>query len=131
MYPRFDTAVSRGLNHLLKSPFVVHPKTGRVCVPIDAQHAEQFDPLNVPTLPDLVAQVNQFDATTNAAANADAVEDALLEAASDNKSDHLHKTTLASHVKYFADAFLRPMQKSRAAALRAAKNANAASAIDF
>ena len=52
--PRLDAAVTRGLNHLLKSPFAVHPGTGRVCVPIDPANAEDFDPFAVPSVFDVV-----------------------------------------------------------------------------
>lgn len=34
VWPRADTAVSTHMNHTLKSPFSVHPGTGRVSVPI-------------------------------------------------------------------------------------------------
>lgn len=59
-YPRLDIAVSKGLNHLLKSPFVVHPKTGRVCIPIDPAKAEFFDPETVPTITQLTSEIDKF-----------------------------------------------------------------------
>ena len=59
-YPRLDIEVSKKLNHLLKSPFVVHPGTGRVCVPIDTKALEDFDPLNVPTVQGLLAEIDSY-----------------------------------------------------------------------
>jgi DNA primase small subunit len=59
-YPRLDIEVSKKLNHLLKSPFVVHPGTGRVCVPIDLRHLDAFDPLTVPNVTDLLGEIDRW-----------------------------------------------------------------------
>lgn len=59
-YPRLDIEVSKKLNHLLKSPFVVHPGTGRVCVPINTKALEDFDPLGVPTVQGLLAEIDAW-----------------------------------------------------------------------
>ena len=39
----------------------VHPKTGRVCVPINPANVREFDPFAVPTLGQLTRQVDQYD----------------------------------------------------------------------
>ncbi len=60
-YPRLDVEVSKKQIHLLKSPFVIHPGTGRVCVPIDTKRLAKFDPLGVPTITELLGEIDKFD----------------------------------------------------------------------
>jgi hypothetical protein len=37
----------------------VHPKTGKVCVPIDPDTAWEFDPDDVPTVQQLLQEINE------------------------------------------------------------------------
>ncbi|THH21135.1 hypothetical protein EW146_g368 [Bondarzewia mesenterica] len=57
-YPRIDAEVSKHRNHLLKAPFCVHPKTGRVCVPVDPERIDEFDPERVPTVGQLLRELD-------------------------------------------------------------------------
>jgi DNA primase small subunit len=62
-YPRIDAEVSKHLNHLLKSPFVVHPATGKVCVPLEPAKVFEFDPdADCPTVAQLLRQLNSYEA---------------------------------------------------------------------
>ncbi|KAI7855609.1 hypothetical protein BDC45DRAFT_505452 [Circinella umbellata] len=86
-YPRLDDKVSVQINHLLKSPFCVHPKTQRVCVPINPQMCEKFDPLAVPTLGKLSEELNVYDAKNQ--------DD------SDRKIPDYKKTSLRPYIEIF------------------------------
>ncbi|CAN9083402.1 unnamed protein product [Alternaria alternata] len=83
-YPRLDAEVSKKLNHLLKSPFVIHPGTGRVCVPIDTTKVEEFDPLSVPTVTQLLQEIDDWSGEET-----------------DKKMQDWEKTSLKPYVDYF------------------------------
>lgn len=88
-YPRLDAEVSKHLNHLLKSPFCIHPGTGRICVPIDLDHVDDFDPLAVPTINQLLQEINNYDKANNE---------------STSNEDRVHeyqKTSLKKYIDYF------------------------------
>ncbi|KAL7752412.1 p48 polypeptide of DNA primase [Sorochytrium milnesiophthora] len=105
-YPRLDDKVSININHLLKSPFCVHPKTHRVCVPIDPDNCDAFDPFAVPTLTDLVGELNAHHARQDTDMNVDG-EPALTDEAAKSDWD---KTSLKPHIAWFR-AFLQEMEQ--------------------
>ncbi|KAE8894176.1 DNA primase small subunit [Phytophthora fragariae] len=78
LYPRLDANVSKQRNHLLKSPFAVHPKTGRVCVPIDATNMEAFDPFKAPTLGQLHEELDSDKGVTSMNKYVDFFESSFL-----------------------------------------------------
>lgn len=107
-YPRLDINVSKMQNHLLKSPFCVHPKTGRVCVPIDVRKVDQFDPFEVPTLPQLMDELDAFEKNNNDAEESGNQRDGRRKK---KVSFEWQKTSLNESFMYFQKEFLNPMLK--------------------
>jgi DNA primase small subunit len=93
-YPRLDINVSKMRNHLLKSPFCVHPKTGRICVPIRPESIDDFDPFQVPTLPELMKELDQFQEEEGTSVRND-----------------WQKTSLKRYFEPFQKEFLEPLNK--------------------
>ncbi|KAG8513974.1 Nascent polypeptide-associated complex subunit alpha, muscle-specific form, partial [Galemys pyrenaicus] len=104
-FPRLDVNVSKGINHLLKSPFSVHPKTGRISVPIDLQKVDQFDPFTVPTISSICHELDVI--SVNEEEKEDKAESDVKHRTRDYK-----KTSLAPYVKVF-EQFLENLDKSR------------------
>lgn len=103
LYPRLDANVSKQRNHLLKSPFAVHPKTGRVCVPIDVSSMEAFNPFKVPTLGQLHDELD-----------------------SDKPA-----TSMKQYVDFFESSFLKPLAVAAKRKEREARETDAAMTGDW
>ncbi|NWS78750.1 PRI1 primase, partial [Crotophaga sulcirostris] len=127
-FPRLDINVSKGLGHLLKSPFSVHPKTGgaggctrggslgraprgdsrslagRISVPLDLQQLEQFDPFAVPTISSLCQELD--------AAGDDAEQEEGSETEPKRRARDYRKTSLAPYVRVF-EQFVEDMERAR------------------
>ncbi|XP_050310551.1 DNA primase small subunit [Anthonomus grandis grandis] len=121
-YPRLDINVTKGVNHLLKAPFCVHPKTGKICVPFNVKHVDNFDPDNVPTISGILAEIDAYDKkTVELQVNQveTDVESASMEIStasnilnSRKTVKDYKKTSLLKYVKYFSE-FLRDLEKGR------------------
>ncbi|XP_053173092.1 DNA primase small subunit [Scomber japonicus] len=111
-YPRLDVNVSKGVNHLLKSPFSVHPKTGRISVPMDLKELDTFDPFSVPTISLICAELDR-PRTGEEEEKMDESQDKENEkdAAERRKIRDYKRTSLAKYVKHL-DQFLDGMARS-------------------
>lgn len=110
-YPQLDIEVSKKRNHLLKSPFCVHPKTGRVCVPIN--DIDSFDPFAVPTLPELIQELDQAKGEGN------------------SSRPDWHNTRLSEYFLPMQKKFLDPLTKSVRAKALDMRDQQAAQTLDF
>lgn len=118
-YPRLDVEVGKKRIHLLKSPFVVHPGTGRVCVPItgDAsttqgeREVDDFDPLSVPKVTELLAEVDAWT-TTDGAEGGEGGDNGFVEdGATMRKVQDFEKTRLRPYVETF-EQFVKGVVRS-------------------
>ncbi|XP_064590824.1 DNA primase small subunit isoform X1 [Zonotrichia leucophrys gambelii] len=103
-FPRLDCNVSKGLGHLLKSPFSVHPKTGRISVPLDLQKLDEFDPFSVPTITSLCQELD--------AAGSDGEQDEGGDTEPKRRMRDYRRTSLAPFVRLL-EQFVEGLESAR------------------
>jgi DNA primase small subunit len=129
-YPRLDAEVSKKLNHLLKSPFCVHPGTGRVCVPIDTRNLDAFDPFTVPTVTELLSQIDEWDEAQKKDDEMDVdKEEGSQEKVAEKKIPDWEKTKLKPYVDVFR-AFVTGLLKDEKS-IKREREEGGADAMEF
>ena len=108
-YPRLDAEVSKRRNHLLKAPFCIHPKTGRVCVPVDPRTIDKFDPARVPTVHQLLHELDKIAPSVNAGESGEGAT-----AAVEHHSDW-ERTSLKQYVDMLDKHVMGLMEETRKA----------------
>jgi DNA primase small subunit len=116
-YPRLDVEVGKKRIHLLKSPFVVHPGTGRVCVPISGDASkhdvDEFDPFEVPKVTELLGEIDTWQSKVKKEESEDGFgvkEGYVQEGASVRKVQDWEKTRLKPYIEVF-EKFIRELVK--------------------
>lgn len=110
--------MSKHQNHLLKAPFSIHPKTGRVCVPFSADVVDTFDPTKVPTLSAIVDELDAFQ-------KANAGDAAAL------ATPGYAKTSMKGAVEQMEKGFLGPLYSNLHKAARDERDMGAAASGDW
>ncbi|KAI5170668.1 DNA primase small subunit [Nematocida sp. LUAm3] len=54
IFPKIDASVTKQPKHLLKSPFCIHPRSHRVCIPIFLDTLDDLSLNDIPTLSDVL-----------------------------------------------------------------------------
>jgi DNA primase small subunit len=96
---------------------VVHPGTGRVCVPINPKRLNDFDPLEVPTVTELLAEIDDWKAP---------------EGETDGKSVHdWEKTRLKPYIEHFRTFVNTLMKDEKGVKVKREREENGADAMEF
>lgn len=100
VYPRLDLAVTKRRDHLLKGPFCIHPKTGKICVTFNPKEVEHFNVDQVPTIQLVLQELNDY-------------YKGMGHRSQENKPpvlDNIRKTSMCESVNVFI-AFLNELKK--------------------